>query len=69
MKVIVQLLPTRKETKEVELPEGASVGDALKALRLHPDAWIAVREDEPIPLDEPLRDGDRVKLIAVVSGG
>ncbi len=53
----------------MELEEGAKVEDALRAMGLLPDGWIAVRRDVPIPSDEPLRDGDEVKLVSVVSGG
>lgn len=69
LKVKVQLLPTRKETRTLELKKGAKVEDALRALDLFPDAWIAVRDRTPIPLDEELKDNDNIKLISVVSGG
>lgn len=69
MKVTAHLLPTRNETRTVELHETARVEDLIRALGLFPDAWIAVREDRPLPIDEPLIDGDDVKLVAVVSGG
>jgi len=69
MKVTVHLLPTRKETKILELGEGATVESAIRALGLYPDAWIAVRGEMPTAVDEKLEDGDEVKFISVVSGG
>jgi sulfur carrier protein len=69
MKVTIHLLPAKKEKKVVELDKGASVEQAIRALGLFPDAWIPVREDMPLPLDEQLKDGDVLKLISVVSGG
>ena len=63
------ILPTRKERKVVQLKKGATAEDAIRAIGLLPDAWIPLRNDEPVPLDEDLRDGDELKLIAVVSGG
>ena len=69
MKVTIHLLPTRKEKKVVELDKGASVEQAIRALGLIPDAWIPVRGNLPLPLDEPLKDGDVLKLISVISGG
>jgi len=69
MKVTLNLLPTLKERKVVELATGATVESAIRALGLYPDAWIPVRGDEPLPLDEILKDGDELKLISVVSGG
>jgi sulfur carrier protein ThiS len=69
IKVTVHLWPTMKKTKVLELGEGATVGDAISALKLYPDAWIAVRAATPLPLDERLEDKDDIKLISVVSGG
>jgi sulfur carrier protein ThiS len=69
MIVTLHLLPTRKETRRLNLEKGATAEGAIRALGLYPDQWIPVREDTPIPLDEELRDGDELKLIAVVSGG
>jgi sulfur carrier protein ThiS len=69
MKVTLNLLPTRKERKVIELKPGSTVETAIRALGLYPDAWIALRADEPLPLDEVLDDGDELKLISVVSGG
>ena len=39
------------------------------ALDLAPDAHLLVRGDVPIPIDEPLEDGETIRVIAVVSGG
>jgi sulfur carrier protein ThiS len=69
MKVKITLLPTKKKTKTLALEKGATVESAIRKLDLYPDAWIAVRGNSPIPLDEPLNDRDEIKLIAVVSGG
>ena len=69
IRVNVHLLPTAKETRTLELDKGATVEDAIHALSFFPDAWIAVRGDQPLPLDEPLKDKDEIKLISAVSGG
>lgn len=69
MKVRVQLLPSGKQTRVVELKKGSDVEELVRTLRLFPDAWIAVRGATPLPMDERLEDGDEIKLIAVISGG
>jgi len=69
MKVVVHILPTRKERRVLDLKKGALAEDAIRALGLYPDGWIPVRNEQPIPLDEPLTEGDEIKLISVVSGG
>lgn len=42
---------------------------ALQKIEVVPESVIATREGEMILEDEILRDGDVVKLIAVISGG
>ena len=69
MKVTARLLPTRKETRVVELEEGSTVEDLIRKLELYPDAWIALRGNDPLPSDEELAEGDDIKLVSVVSGG
>ena len=68
MRVIAELFPAR-ETRAVELPEDASGYDLMRQLGLAPDVHLLVRADVPIPIDEKLRDGERVRVISVVSGG
>jgi sulfur carrier protein ThiS len=43
--------------------------DLLRSLGLAPDAHLVVRGDTPIPLDEPLADGERLRILTAVSGG
>ena len=68
MRVLVELLPQRR-SRSVDLPAAASGLDLVKALGLAPDAHILARGDTPIPIDEPLRDGETVRVMRVVSGG
>ncbi|MEK6810751.1 MAG: MoaD/ThiS family protein [Candidatus Thermoplasmatota archaeon] len=68
MRITAELIPGHI-TKDLELPEGASGYDLIKTLNLAPDVHILARDDVPIPIDETLRDGDRLRVIAVVSGG
>ncbi len=69
MKVVAHLLPTRKETRIIELDDGATVETLMRSMGLLPDAWIAVEGGEPLPIDHELRDGDDIRLVSVVSGG
>jgi len=68
MQILAELFPQRTETT-LALESGATGGDLLRALRLPLDAHLLVRGDVPIPIDEPLRDGERIRVIGVVSGG
>ena len=69
MKVRVRTLPGDKTEKVLDLANGSTVEGAIRKLGLYPDAWIAVKGDTPVSLDDTLKDGDEVKLVAVVSGG
>jgi sulfur carrier protein ThiS len=69
MKVTVHLLPTRKETRIVNLPDDATVEMLVRSLGLLPDSWIALKGKTPLPTDDVLCDGDEVRLYSVVSGG
>jgi sulfur carrier protein len=55
--------------KEFEVKAGMLLLDALKKIGVVPESVIATRNGEMIVDDEILKDGDVVKLIAVISGG
>ena len=68
MRVTAEILPGRRE-ESIELGPAAKGLDLLRALRLAPDAHILMRDDRPIPVDEVLSDGERIRVVVVVSGG
>ena len=68
MQVAVEILPGHRE-QNLEMHERATGIDLLRTLGLAPDAHILVRGDVPIAGDDVLVNGDRVRVIAVVSGG
>ncbi len=68
MKVTVKFIPSR-ETKEVELEDGATGMALVELLDITPDSHILARTEKPIPIDEELEDGETLTLISVVSGG
>jgi len=68
MRITAELFPAKKELT-AELGPGATGMDLLRTLKLAPDAHLLVRGDTPIPLDDRLTDGERLRVIAVVSGG
>ena len=55
--------------KEYEVKPGMTLLSALQKINVVPESVIATREGEMILEDEILKDGDEVKLIAVISGG
>jgi sulfur carrier protein ThiS len=55
--------------QEYEVRPGMALIDALKKTNILPESVIATRNGEMITEDEILKDGDVVKLVAVISGG
>ena len=55
--------------KEHEVKPGMTLLDSLKKINVLSESVIATRNGEMILDDEILKDGDVVKLIAVISGG
>ncbi len=55
--------------KEFEVRAGMTLLDALKKSNIVPESVIGVRDGEMIVEDEILRNGDVIKLVAVISGG
>jgi MoaE-MoaD fusion protein len=54
---------------DVELPEGATVGDLLAALELAPRSCVAAINREYADAGAPIAPGDEVALVPPVSGG
>lgn len=55
--------------KEYEVKPGMTLLSALQKIEVLPESVIATRDGEMILEDEILKDGDVVRLIAVISGG
>jgi len=68
MRIEVEFFPQKREVS-IELGDRSTGLDLVKALNLAPDVHILVKDGAPIPIDETLQDGNRIRVIAVVSGG
>lgn len=55
--------------KEYEVKSGMALVDALKKCSIVPESVIATRDGELMTDDELLKDGETIKLVAVISGG
>ena len=65
----VELVKLVLRNKEYEVRPGMNLQAALKKCDIVPESVIATRDGEMILDDEILKDGDVVKLVAVISGG
>jgi len=66
--VTVELVRS-KEIKKIELEKGSIVEDLLKKMNLKPDTLIIMNGDNPIPINDQLRDKQKLTIIQVASGG
>ncbi len=55
--------------REYEVKPGMNLLAALQKCNIVPESVIATRDGEMILDDEILKDGDVVRLVAVISGG
>ena len=55
--------------KEYEVQAGLTLHQAIRAIGLQPEAYLAMRDGEMIVDTEVLHEGETVKLIAVIAGG
>jgi sulfur carrier protein len=55
--------------QEYEVKPGMTLLSALQKVEIMPESVIATRNGELILEDEILKDGDVIRLVAVISGG
>lgn len=55
--------------KVYPIPSGMTIRHALEKLAINPDTVLPTRDGELLTDDELIRDGDRIRLVAVISGG
>ena len=55
--------------KEYEVKPGMTLRHSLLKIDVQPEAVLATRKGQMITEDEILKDGETIKLIAVISGG
>jgi sulfur carrier protein ThiS len=55
--------------KEYAVEPNITVRQALKRIEMDPESVLATRCGELITEDEVLREGEEIKLVAVISGG
>ncbi|HID71283.1 MAG TPA: MoaD/ThiS family protein, partial [Thermoplasmata archaeon] len=55
--------------KELEIEEGEKVQDVLDKLNIKYDFVVTFLDEKPVPIDEPLKENCKLKVLVVVSGG
>jgi sulfur carrier protein ThiS len=55
--------------QEYQVPGGLTLRQALEKCELNPHMVLALRHGKLITDDAILKDGDEIKLVAVISGG
>ena len=69
MRIEIKLYPENKTTALDFKVESATVMDVLSRLNIKPDTVVVIKDNDPIPIDEDVKDGDKLKIIKVASGG
>jgi len=65
----VELVKLVIRDKEYEVKAGMNLLSALNKCEIVPESVIATRDGDMILDDEILKEGDVIKLVAVISGG
>jgi len=68
MLVMARTVPDGREEPR-ELPEGSLASDLVRAMGLPTAACLVLRSGSPVPIDEPLVEGDELEVVYVASGG
>ena len=55
--------------KPYEVENDSIVFDALEAAKVNPETVLVKRSGKLIPHDSPVKDGDSLELVTVISGG
>jgi len=53
----------------VNLKEGSTFSDLLKALKINAITVLTARNNELTTIDTKLKDKDKIKILSVISGG
>ena len=69
VQVTVARVPRPNIAQAIDVPPGASVADVVKKVGAHPDQVIVIRDEQPIPLDASVSEGDVLRVVNVFSGG
>jgi len=65
----VEVYNEREQTTNRVEFAGNRVKEILQHLKLNPESFLVVRNNEVITEDETLQENDRIELLSVVSGG
>ena len=68
MQIKVKISRTN-ETKEINIKTGSTVEDVLKKINLKPDTVIVMNKTRPIPINDEIKNIDKLTIIQVSSGG
>jgi len=68
VRVSVKIL-ARGETVELELPEGTTVKKLMEVLKIDSTRSIVIKNAEALPENYVLKEGDKITVLPIVSGG
>jgi len=69
VRVHVARVPRPNVEQTLDVRDGATVQDVLRKMNVALDAVVVIRDDQPVPVDAPVREGERLRVLTVFSGG
>ena len=67
--IIVAEILRRNEEKKIKMAEGSTIYDLLNKIDISPDQVVTIEDERVVPVDSELKDGQKLKLMEVNSGG
>ena len=55
--------------ERLEVPAPTTVGEALRQLGVPPEQYLVIYRGELASVEQPLAEGDTIRLVGVISGG
>ena len=68
MNITIKISRTN-EIKTINLETGSTVQDVLTKINMKPDTLIVINKNNPIPIDQELKNGEELTILQVSSGG
>lgn len=58
-----------EKEKMLKVKPNSTVLKIIKKLKMNPEIVVVKKNDRIVPLEETLKEGDKVEIIRVISGG
>ncbi len=67
--IITVTFARTNQSQQISLKKDVTIQKLLTHFSLKPDTCLALVDNQPVPIDDVLNDGQHVTLVEVTSGG